>query len=127
MIVKFKLKESLYKNIEDEKKRLSSTSVFYLNTEKRCIKSTTGKDLYLLLNRDKTNKKEQAFIYASLDTIKEKLNEAPFIKGVDKPKEQIEKIYNKAYVEATYYGSLEKSENKQEYPSIYCDSENLGA
>lgn len=123
MIVKFKLKENLYKNVEGEKKRLSSSSVFYLNTEKRCIKSTTGKDLYLLLNRDK----KQAFIYASLDTIKEKLNEAPFIKGVDKDKKTIEKYYNKAYAEATYYGSLEKSEKKQEYNSIYGDNENLGA
>ena len=115
MIVKFKPKETLYKSVPNEKKRISTASVFYLNTKKRAIKSTTGKDLYLLLARDKNN----SFVFASLNTINTLLEEVPFIKGVDNEIERIEKSYNSAYVEATYYGSLKKKKKLQEYNSLY--------
>lgn len=127
MIIKFRPKERLYKATNDEKKSISTNTILYLNTEKRAIISTTGKELYLLLVWNKTSKKEQNMIYASLDTINEKLNEAPFIKGIDKDKKLIEKIYNDAYVKFTYYANIVKSENKQVYKSIFDESYKIGA
>ena len=110
MIVKFKPKEDFYK----DNKKLSKNSTFYLDTERRCIRSTTEKDLYLLYQLEKNT-----FLWASIDTINEMLIERPLIKGIDKDEKIIARLYAKAYKKIVYSLQLEKSEKKQEYDSCF--------
>lgn len=118
MIVKFKPREDLYKG----KKKLSKNTAFYINTAKKCIRSTTGKDLYLLYSLEK-----KEVLYASVDTINVLMIEQPLIMGVDKKVDTLITQYDKAYKKITYELGLIKSEKLQDYDSIFTNINNKGA